>query len=373
MILTAFRLRRDMNTERETFGYTRPAWERSRFLSYTPSVGCPIEVPSTIKTDIVKMVEYYDDPRGPVVVERLCWKFGKSLHPYKVRYISLGKNYADRDILLLQNLKTIHDKISGCYVSFASPIKYYFDSMVAPWYKQDIYEYTSYLYGKYQEWIESFAYSQDGWGDTEQFIDLFDNGHANACSEDHFRHFMLPKPMIRDPYTFNTHASSFSAGSLAFERPMGNPFDTSPAPELVVRHPAHTLYSPKEAHGAIASLEQAATQYTDMNLEYILSGTVVVSVTERLCVSRYRDVKFHNAETDVRWVIINDVLRTLYLRNPDRRFMDDLRVTFVMSYGEEALVEVFTLDTNECLGAIHFDLAMLAMCTPSLAVETAPF
>lgn len=374
MILTAFSLRRNINTERDTYGYRLPAWGQiSKLLPVSPILGCPIESPSTIRTNIIKMVEYYHRNQNPVIAERLCWKFGKDLYPYKVRHLSLGSVYMDKDILFLQNLKSIHDRLSGNSIHLASPVSYYFDTRVAPWYDTELYRYTSYLYQKYRNWIETFAYAQDSWDETDRFIRYFDDGLTESCSEAHFEQFVLPTPMIQDPYTMNNFARPLTTGGLAFERPLGNPFDTSEPHELVIHHPEKTLYSPREAHRAIRSLDQVAMQYTDVNLEYILSGMAVISVTEKYCVSRYRDVKFHNAETDIRWVVLIDVLDVLYQKTRDLRLFDDIRVTFEMSYGEEVLIEVYHLINNECLCAVHFDLAMISLCVPGLAVDAGPF
>ena len=336
---------------------------------YTPTLGCPIEAPTTIKVNVVKLIEYYERPNGPIVIERLCWKFGTQLFPYKARYINLDREYDDRDILFLQNVKAVQDKISGHSINFSSPIKYYFDTTIAPWYDPELNRFVSYLYQKYQNWIDAYAYSQDKWDETEKFMSMLDSRGKMEGDEERFKHFILPNPTLHDPYTINNYARSLNTRDLVFEKPLGNLFDTSHPTELIINHPDKTLYSPREAHGAIVSLEQIASQYTDVNLEYILSGAAVIKVVEKYCVSRYRDKLFHNIEIDVRWIIINDVISLLYYKTNNIKFMEEIRVSFIMSYGEEVLIEVYHLNTNEHLGSIHFDLAMLALCVPNIAVD----
>lgn len=377
MILTAFRLRRDRHTERDSFGYTRSVTGKMReMLPYAPEVGCPIETPLVVKTNLVKMVEHYDRKNGPVVVERLCWMFGTELYPFKARYLHLNKDHitGDSDLLFLQNMKTIHQNLTRNHIVFSSAIQCHFETCIAPWHGIDLRDYVSYLKNRYGDWIGSFAYSREScWEDAGRFIRMFDEGYAPCQAENFFKEYVIPKPPIRDPFTLNNHASPLSARGLVFEKPLSNPFDTSAPNEIVIDHPEKTLYSPEAGYASIAALEQISLQYSDLSLEYILSGTAFVSCKENYRVSRYRDRKVYDADVDCRWVIFTDVLPALSHEYPDVRFIHDIRVTFLMTYGEEVLIEVFDVYTNECLGAVHFDLAMLALCAPTIAASSDPF
>jgi hypothetical protein len=372
MILNAFPLYRDRCTEKDSFGYTRQAWGRAgQVFPFVPTLGCPIEIATTLRPNIVKMVEFYNRRCGPVVVERLCWMFGKSIYPYKARYIHLADENRDVDILFLRNLKTIHGQLTGNDVTFSSPIKYHLETFVPSWrhqYKEDSPHRTlAYFHRKYVEWIDGFAYAQDDWEDARKFVESIDNGNSTVCDEDYFAHFVLAKPTIHDPFSLNNHSRPLRAGGLAFEKPSGNPFDTTRPEPLSIPRPERTLFSPKSGHNAIVLFDQIALQYTDVNLEYILSGTAVVSIKENYRVSRYRNELVRNPDLDCKWVIVNDILPMVFSINRDYRVTGDIRVNFILTYGEEVLVEVIDLHTNDYLGAVHFDLAMLALCAPNIA------
>jgi hypothetical protein len=378
MILTAFRLCRDRHTEHDSFGHVRPVLSLNQIIpTYFPSLGCPIELNSIkIKTNIVKIVEYYNRNRGRIIVERLCWRFGTALYPYKARFIHIDKpdTRYDADLLFLPNLAMIHRTLTNNHITFTSPIQYYFNSTSPPWHRNHNHEYLSYLNNKYKDWIGRFAYAHDCWADTERFVNTFDDCTYKDDSEDKFKTFHLPKPPTLDPFTLNNNSLPISTRNIIFENISCNMFDVSPPVELVINHPDKTIYSPKINRTTIGALEQIALQYSDLSLEYILSGGgAVVSCKENYLVSRYRDRVIIDVEKDCRWIVVNEVLETLYHKFHDARIVSDIKVTFVMTYGEEALIEVFEYYTNECLGVVHFDMAMLVLCVPSIAAAADPF
>lgn len=378
MLLAAFRLSRDKHTERDSFGYTRQRISKIRQEPsvYSPLLGCSIEIPTTIKSNIVKMVELYNRQFGVVVVERLGWMFGKDIYPYKARYINIDKTHSgsDVDILFLDNMTKIHKNLSGTHCSFYSPIQYHVNSQAQPWHNNHAHGNLNCLADKYRNWMGSFAYAHDHWGDTERFIDHFDNGPVPFNVENLFKDFILPRPPIRDPFTIHNHNKPISAYHLSLEKGLLKPFDVTPPQELTINHPEKTIYSPKVSQMTIDNLDQIALQFSDVNFEYILSGTTIASVKQNYLISRYRNTILENvdADRDCRWVIIS-VFEIIYREFPNIKLFDEVRVNFVMSYGEEVLIEFFDYTTNECLGAIHFDLAMLSLCALCIAVGVDPF
>ena len=374
MILTAFRLRRDRNTERESFGYTRLSSHIENIPTYSPMLGCPIEIPTILKTNIIKIVEYYNRSTGPVVVERLCWKFGSSLYPFKARFISLQHTRHDTDLLFLKNMGTIHEKLTGNQVSFSSALEWHFNTYhsLNQWFPNFSYEYLEYLTQKYGDYINKFSYLSDDWNAAKKFMRLLDDDLNYDYVENQFTHVILPKPTIQDPFTQNNSSTFLHTRGLAFENCYYKPFDVSQPQEIEIKHPEKTLYSPKECHGILKDLHHIASEYTDLNLEYILSGTVTISKNHKLCVNRYGVSQTQDLSSMFR-LILPEILVVLHYYYPDIRLVGDVRISVEMTYGDESLIEVYDATTNDFLGGIHFDLAMLSLCAPNIAVTVDPF
>lgn len=373
MLIAAFRLNRDRHTEKDAFGFTRTVtgWTE-QYRTHLPILGCPIETPITLKTKLVKLIEFYNRSLGRIVVERICWMFGTSLYPYKVRFIHLDSPHHanDVDILLLQNMTIIHRNLTHNNVQFSSPVQYLFDTASAPWHNNHQHEFLAYLNSKYRYWVDYFAHGHDRWKDTERFVDSFDSASVQDNLENYFKEFILPRVPILDPLTLNYHTKPLDTRNLVFEKSAIVPFDVTEPIELTINHPIKTLYSPKINPNAINIFDQLTAQYSDLSFEYILSGMAIIDIKENYKISRYKEMLYIDAEKDVTWLIINVVFDIILHHFNDRRLFSDVRVCFILTYGEEALIEFYTYETNDCIGAVHIDLAMLALCGTNIAAAS---
>lgn len=386
MILNAIRLHRDRITERDTFGYTRPVWDQMRYLAHkTPTLGCPIESDRPIQNRIIKLIEHYVREEGEFVVERFCWHQDRSLYPFRARYIHLNAkpmptsgdtrlyDALDNNIMFLPNLQEIHRLQSGIAPSMMSSLQYYLNTSPPPFHHSSAYEYLMNIRHRYAGWIDGFGWMCDDWNAANEFVESFRYDSRFVYDEYHFRLAVLPKPKFLDPFSINAHARALSTREISPVESSMRMFDLSEAPPLEIKHPEHTHFSPAGCHPALACIEQIYRHYTDLKVEYILQNNEFRAKHVHHRVNRYRNVPAEQSVDDVRWTICNDLLPWLRTRTNDindrLRFVDDIRVVFTLSFGEEVLFETFDNRTGDFLGAIHFDLAMLSLCASDIAVE----
>ena len=390
MILNAIRLHRDRVTERDTFGYTRPVWNQMRYLAHkTPTLGCPIESDRPIQNRIIKLVEHYVREEGEFIIERFCWHQNRLLYPFRARYIHLDStpiltsddtrlyDALDNNIMFLPNLQVIHRLQSGLDVSMMSSLQYHLNTAPSPYYYNTAHEYLMDLRHRYAGWIDGFGWMCDDWSASDEFVDSFRDSSNFVYDEYHFRLAVLPKPKFLDPFSIDAHARALSTREINPVESSLRMFDLAEAPPLEIKHPDRTYFSPAGCHPALACIEQIYRHYTDLKIEYILQGNDFLAKHVHYRVNRYRNVPPEQTVDDVRWTICNDLLPWLRSRTNDinerMRYVGDVRVVFTLSFGEEALFEAFDNRTGDLLGAIHFDLAMLSLCAPDVAVEFGRF
>lgn len=380
MILSAFRLARDPRTEGQTFGYQRPFWPDGAkiYHHFTPMLGQPLEVETTLVTNLVKMVECYQREFGMVVVERLAWAFGGQLYPYRIKYVRTAqRGYLDDPILFLPNMSTIHRKLTGLDVSFASPLQYYLNSGATdpwgnahdPWYQPTRSGPIMEIYDRHRNAIDGLATQDTDWKSMRDFLGTLDHERSAENLERHFANDCVPKMPILDPISQQSWCRPLRSRDLAFDRPLGNPYDTTPVAELVIEHPAVTRYSPQDCHRHAMTCEEIAQEYTDIKLEYILSERRIADRTIHHMVSRYRDnpntrLSIHRCD----WLIL-DVLSTALGQSDVTPLLDNVVVSLQLTYGDEVLIEIYTPDKKHCLYAVHLDLALLALCASSVVAQ----
>jgi len=367
MFLTAFRLARDHHTEGQSFGYQRAFWpDETRVSHYTPPLGCPLEVDTRLVTKMIKMIECYHRAEGLVVVERLSWDFQGRIYPYRAKYIYHEKRgYTAPSFLFLPNMGTIHRGLTGIDTIFASPLQYYLNTRAQePWHNPESRDAIFDVYDSHRKAIDGLA--------GQAMLDLLetlDHEYPRDVIETTMQNF-IPRLPIAEPISGTSWYGPIRMRDIALGRPTLNPFDTSPVGELVIHHPEVTLYSPPECHSIAAICEEINQDYTDVKIEYILSEGQTANQCVHHMVSRYRanpspELLLHNCTH-----IAVDAWCIARARCTTGHFPKTIILLFQLSYGDEALIEIFTIDRRHCLCVIHIDLALLALCASSVIAQS---
>ena len=141
-------------------------------------------------------------------------------------------------------------------------------------------------------------------------------------------------------------------------------YDTTEPKPLEIKHPEVTLFSPVWAHHIAELCEFISSQYSDINFKYILQDGYIIERRVVNLVSRF--VSAPN-ETVVRHHIewfLTDFMFLVQLRCKNIPY--NLMVTLQTTYGDEALIELYSTDNNRCIFAVHLDLAMISLCSSGI-------
>jgi len=370
MILTAFPLDRDSFTKNQAFGYERPLWSGTKqpFPHFSPKLGCPIEIPTSINTDLVKIVELYNR-NEPVVIERLAWRFDNQLYPFRAKYIRpYDMMDADDAMLFLPNIGTIHKKITGLDIAITSPLEFYLEqaSRMDPRTLSAKQVYLNEICHNYRMEIDGLAAQQVNTLALKDFLAILDCDNPMGSEQ-----FVIPKLAILDPLSMTFINRPLDARNVRFPGSGCNPFDTSSAKAVSIHHPEVTQYSPSQYHNVARSCDDISQQYSDVKLEYILSpcGYIMDQVTHML-VCRYLEQPNECLVTHYCASVVIDVHQTACREHPKWEEESHI-VTLDITYGDEALIEIYTLDRQHCLFALHLDLAMIALCSADVIAQVA--
>jgi hypothetical protein len=371
MILAAFRLERDRLTSSQSFGYERQLWPGRRlpFQQFTTKLGCPIEIGTTLTASIVKIIELYNREE-PIVIERLAWQFGNQLYPYRVKYIRLCDTMqSEEPMLFLPNIGTIHKKLTGLDIDIISPLEFYLDRAVTidpriiP---SSIQTYIHSLCHKHRLAIDGLAPQQTDPLTLRDFLTVLDCENPFG-----FEQFVMPKLAINDPISIPFINRSLDARHLFSPGAGGNPFDTSAVGPIQINHPEVTLCSPLEYHSIAVDCDTVSQQYSDVKLKYILSFSegILDCITQHL-VCRYVDTPNEELIAHYCASIVINVHGSACAQHPEW-IEDNHIVTLEITYGDEALIEIYTIDHKCCLFALHLDLAMIALCCADVIPQVA--
>lgn len=370
MILTAFKLERDRHTATESFGYERQLWPGHVGVSHYPKLGCPIaDVGVPLRTNVVKIVELYDREEM-VVVERLAWRVGRLLYPYRAKYIRpVTQDYQDDPILFLANMSAIHRQLSRIDVRFVSPLAYCLESVVDAVAGAPAARYMLDVQARHRDALETFAPQETDIINLRDFMLAAENdcfykvGRSGQVlpSED----LIMARPPVAEPMAARFAARPLSASAIAPGGVGNNPFDTSEVPAIEIRHPVVTRYSPEDHHPVARMCDQLSYQYSDVEIEYILSGREVRGHQVNHLVSRYHDAT--NDAVSYCQMIIETAADIAFKRCVGRV----VHARFQLTYGDEVLIEFYTPDRAHCLVAVHLDLAMIALCASGVIATPA--
>jgi hypothetical protein len=198
------------------------------------------------------------------------------------------------------------------------------------------------------------------------FLAVVDAGEPRGIEQ-----FVLPGLAVPDPISAKFLCRGLHARHLAFAGGGANPFDTSAVEALSINHPDVTLYSPAEYHAVARLCDDISTQYSDVKLEYILSesGQVRDRRTHHM-VSRYVEAPLDAIIAHQCTVIVCDVNGIAGAMYPEKfSGYGERIVTLDITYGDEALIEIHTIDRKHCLFAVHLDLAMIALCAGGIIMQ----
>lgn len=353
MIIAAFQLNRDNHTKGSSFGYERPLWpggSRPHAL-YEPKLGCPIEIETRIDPHLVKIVEYYK--HSGVVAEHLTWRFGNAIYPFRVRYIG-NKVLNNREpLLFLPNVGRIHRALTGIDVNLSSPLRFFIDTVNFS-YQLD-HDTHSYLHGLQNHNTINNIIEQDPEVKTlKSVLMAFDNNYILGLEN-----FISSSPCAVETFSRHFFDQYIQARSVCVHK-LGNPFDTTPPEAIEIKHPEVTVYSPKQFHDVAKSCELLSRHYSDAKVRYILSPVEGVLSREVIyLVSRYG-----NHDSLEGNYYLYDVAASVAGIVSHKWGRDEpIVLTVELSYGDEALIEVYTLDCKSCIFAVHLDLAMISLCS----------
>lgn len=371
MILAAFQLYRDFHTENQTFGYLRSWSHIFRLYDQSkPDLGFPIELPVKITTQLVKIVEFYHREED-VVIERLAWRFGNDIYPFRLKYFRDDtKDYYTDPLIFLPNLGTIHQKITGLDVSFMSPLNYCLNvenhkSLLDP---RNV-NYLSYLRDNFQTTFEEISSQETDYTALRDFLSFLDSDRLIGIEQ-----FFGPKLSVMEPISRQFLNKPLRSRNILFSGSGDNFFDTTPAQPLTISHPDITFYSPQQYHTIARTCEYLSAYYTDIKLEYILSERTIIGRIAHHVVSRY----FSRYQTAIAEHYCDDIIIQFgcraELEHPEwNTLYSEKVIVFQLTYGDEALIEVYTIDKKTCLFAVHLDLAMISLCSSGvIALPTIP-
>lgn len=367
MILTAFSLERDPLTEGHSLGYERPLWSRCSppYTHNSPNVGCPIEIETKLKTRLVKIVELYR--RGEVIIaERLAWMFDSDIYPFRVKYIRTNEELSDEEpVLFLPNMGKIHKKLTGIDVTFSSPLRYYMDNVEFNGLRNPLTrEYVQSICDIHHLPIDGTALQEVDSKSLKDFMMMLDTERPYGTER-----FVIPRFMISEPVSHLFVDRPMRARDITLSRSTDNPFDTSSVGALPINNPDVTVYSQKVYHRVAETCKLITNEYTDVKFEYILSNGRIQD--RRFChlINRYH--KRINPALVVHlcdWVVIDAASISGVC---DIRVGEGMFVTVEITYGDEVLIEIYSLERRKCLIAIHLDLAMIALCASDVVALSA--
>jgi hypothetical protein len=370
MLLTAFRLARDPHTEGHSFGYMRTLWPVNlrHQQTYTPDLGCPIELPTILSTHLIKMVELYGSNRDPVIIERLAWQIGTDLYPYRIKYFRYQEQYRpDSAVIFPLNINRIHSQLTGIDPAVTSPLDYYLHQYVFidPYGNTEFRHEIATLCNRFRNSLSGYSEQNADPRALLEFLASLDDGRL----EENVR-FVTPNIVVPDPISHRFLDRHLPMRNIHFATT--NPFDTSEVDPLTIHHPEVTVYSPPEFHWVAQICEQVRLEYTDVSMEFIVSDPGLLSDQKiNYQISRYLD-KNHGmmALHDITKIVVDTYLIARAQRPSWIRSSNDYIVTLDISFGDEVLICIFTMDRTQCVFAVHLDLAMIALCASDVIVQS---
>lgn len=382
MLLTVFPLLRDPATRHHTYGYCCPSRHHFRPTFFTPELGGQLHRSdgASFEIPLVKMVEYYQSNdehnySGPIILERLAWKNQSNLYIYRLKYIRpVSVNINDPNLLILPNLNTIHSKITNTGVMFTSPFTYQINNMPRSISNPEGMHYITDIYRRDLRMLDVLVRQHGSWDSSNAIFDRIDQFYPWCEIEEYLESKILPRLPVLDPLTGHIWKAPLAMRDLIHETHEGSPFDvTAPAP-LDVPAADIMLFSPKEFHDIAIYFETMHMEYTDIKIEYILSGRKSVSdLRLHYAISRYH-VRPSLAELHRKLTFIalasEAIADELYDKIASKMC---LRIILTLNYNEEAMVEIYDGTSAHCLLAVHLDLAMLALTTGSVVQEIVPY
>ena len=362
-----------------TFGYENHwAMRHMNFWRPMPISGFELSRPdnAVIKPSLVKLIEYYPISRkSDIFIERLCYQIGNQLHPFKARYIRRDK--PDKNLLFTYHVESIANTISKTGVEFYTPTSFYINAIPAPttdrrWLALesigDIYRENTML-------IECVADEEEEWSDVMDLVDAIVNEEYliwrdrwQVVHGDYNQICKMIKPKIPflDPMTAKYYNKPIKTIDIAVRSIGGKRIDTTPPEELSIDYPNITSFSHRDYVSTYSKLRKL--KITDATIGYILSGGAVVDKDVHLLLDRYE----RESSEDDELLKCDDIIREAALEAANHTKNDifitgDVYVAFQMTFNDEAMIEFFEYDTSHPIHVCYVDLAMLSLCSTSLA------
>ena len=370
MLLAMIPLARDGYTESPSFGYERSLWPPGTHLyqHHAPNLGCPIGIETKLVKNLVKLIELHPRHNGFVIAERLAWRFGNSLYPFRVKYIQDKMDIrCEEPLLFLSNMGAIHRKLTHLDVSFSSPLRFYLETVPLASLANPISrDYVKSVCNDHHMGIDDTAAQETDRLALKDFLTCLDTEYPYG-----FERFVLPKASVEESVSHLFHSAPLQARNLLLMGTGNNPFDTTASPPIEISHPEVTIYSRKSYHDVAMLCDLVSSYYTDVKLEYILSERGIVEKEIHHIISRYFERTRPNLVSVLHHctTIAVDVVSIASHRHPEwRSLYRELIITVEISYGDEALIEIYTPD-RVCLFAVHLDLAMIALCASGVIAQ----
>ena len=385
MITAAIPLTRDAVTRRPTFGYEGYSSKRTTVHEPLPGFILGLGDPNTtVKPNLVKLVEMYAKGDEPIFVERLCYKSGRDLFPYHAKFIT-RRPEDDISIVFAGNIEKAISGIIRLPVSTMTPGGYMLQTTCRPHdmrypYTSEGYDAVSHEYKRAPNLVDCVANANTDWHEVVEALDrviwdhhgLIHYGNRSYVNPNIYD-VLRPTLPVLDPMTM-THFNRSIPSSYYSITGSGTKYsDVSPARPITIPEPDKTVYTQKEYHEVLKLLTEV--KLTDVSIGYILSNVShILDRDIKIMVDRYHrshldekvdfDISSEVGKCDaiikmaalITWQTLG--LPTMY---------EDVFAVLTITYGDEALIEFYEYETNHIIHACHFDMALAALCSHSVA------
>ncbi len=367
----------------------------------TWSVGETIETHSNSPAlvSVVKSLEYIPMQDSSIVyVERLNYHTHKTWIPYRFRYTWSNKikpaSYNDRSLIHMRNLEEVFRFRTGIDdVQFTDPREAVL---------REICEFSSVQEdGNCTQVARNLAVEL-----TRHPLDTIVTYDANATKTLQNEMSYLMRDLVKEsPYDISTPKSPEQMVShfLPLDCPppltriiceggrddliknqslmVRSPIDVSAVAPLAIRHPMVTLYSP--IHAQLAGCWLNSTRGTDFDIVYFVDmfGHLVERQVNYFC-DRYASVTNTNVwlrdngyNSKAVHAFIHATRQWAFTENKDDIvwcLQGNFYVKVVKTFGEEALIELSKEYNGPPFHVVHFDLAILSLCSMGLHAELNP-
>lgn len=308
----------------------------------------------------------FGGPRRTIVAERLFYRDANGeFVPYRIRYRVRGMS-ASESYLYHNNMRRIHRELSGVHPKAADPIQRYIGALLDmgnDYLTDSLWEVNAML--ESHSVASNFSRECYDGHDVGRQLDRigFQISNRQPLTVVDLGVPIIPKG---DTLTRQWDQGPISHGKLHDYSDRGLLNDYPLPAAIEITHPEVTAYTPESLRDVVGDLDKISA--TDLDLEYILqSGTCVLSVVHH-AIDRYAWLAPSNLSDRMLCDALIEKIRfwlvRLLSKEPTHQLgeYDEIKVRIRKTFNDEAYVSFTPRCSSDPLLAVHFDLAMLALC-----------